>query len=53
MNPYTLTLSDPLADLETVGGKGMSLAKLDSGGIASAGRISCHDRGLPAVCSRQ
>jgi rifampicin phosphotransferase len=28
MKPYTLPLSDPRADLETVGGKGMSLAKL-------------------------
>jgi rifampicin phosphotransferase len=33
MNPYILPLSDPQANLETVGGKGMSLAKLVNAGI--------------------
>jgi len=33
MKPYTLPLSDPRADLETVGGKGMSLAKLARVGL--------------------
>jgi phosphoenolpyruvate synthase/pyruvate phosphate dikinase len=33
MKPYILSLSDPQADLETVGGKGMSLAKLASAGL--------------------
>ncbi len=33
MNPYILPLTDPQANLETVGGKGMSLAKLANAGI--------------------
>jgi pyruvate,water dikinase len=33
MKPYTLPLSAPQADLETVGGKGMSLAKLTQAGL--------------------
>lgn len=33
MHPYTLPLSTPQADLETVGGKGMSLAKLANAGL--------------------
>jgi pyruvate,water dikinase len=33
MKTYTLFLSDPQADLETVGGKGMSLAKLAKAGL--------------------
>lgn len=33
MNPYILSLSDPQANLENVGGKGMSLAKLVNAGI--------------------
>jgi phosphohistidine swiveling domain-containing protein len=34
---YVLTLSDPLADLETVGGKGMSLAKMANAGLPIPG----------------
>ena len=34
MNPYILPLSNPQADLETVGGKGMSLAKLANAGLS-------------------
>jgi pyruvate,water dikinase len=34
---YILTLSDPLADLETVGGKGMSLAKMANEGLPIPG----------------
>ena len=37
MKSYTLTLSDPNADLETVGGKGMSLAKLARVGLPVPG----------------
>jgi hypothetical protein len=37
MKTYTLPLSDPHADLETVGGKGMSLAKLARAGIPVPG----------------
>jgi phosphoenolpyruvate synthase/pyruvate phosphate dikinase len=37
MRPYTLPLSDPDADLETVGGKGMSLAKLARAGMPVPG----------------
>ena len=37
MKPYTLPLSDPQADLETVGGKGMSLAKLARAGMPVPG----------------
>jgi len=37
MKPYILPLSDPLADLETVGGKGMSLAKLIRAGLPVPG----------------
>jgi pyruvate,water dikinase len=33
MQPFTLSLSHPQADLETVGGKGMSLAKLALAGL--------------------
>ncbi|MGW8250536.1 MAG: PEP/pyruvate-binding domain-containing protein, partial [Anaerolineales bacterium] len=33
MKPYTIPLSDQQADLETVGGKGASLAKLASAGL--------------------
>src|SRR5512145_1644813 len=33
MKPYILPLSDPQADLETVGGKGASLAKLANAGL--------------------
>jgi rifampicin phosphotransferase len=33
MKPFVLPLSDPQADLETVGGKGMSLAKLANAGL--------------------
>ncbi len=33
MKSYTLPLSDPHADIETVGGKGMSLAKLANAGL--------------------
>ena len=33
MKPFVLPLSDPQADLETVGGKGMSLAKLAQAGL--------------------
>ena len=33
MKPYTLPLSDPQADLATVGGKGASLAKLAQAGL--------------------
>jgi len=33
MKPYTLPLSDSRADLETVGGKGMSLSRLVNAGI--------------------
>ena len=34
---YILTLSDPLATLENVGGKGMSLAKLTRAGLPVPG----------------
>jgi phosphohistidine swiveling domain-containing protein len=34
---YILTLSDPLAELETVGGKGMSLAKMTNAGFPIPG----------------
>ena len=37
MKSYTLPLSDPRADLETVGGKGMSLAKLAKAGMPVPG----------------
>ena len=37
MNPYILPLADPRADLLTVGGKGMSLAKLANAGLAVPG----------------
>jgi len=37
MNPYTLPLSDMQTDLETVGGKGMSLAKLARAGLPVPG----------------
>jgi pyruvate,water dikinase len=37
MKTYTLPLSDPQADLETVGGKGMSLAKLANAGLPVPG----------------
>ena len=37
MKSYTLPLSDPQADLETVGGKGMSLAKLANAGLPVPG----------------
>jgi len=37
MKSYTLPLSDPQADLETVGGKGMSLAKLAREGLPVPG----------------
>ncbi len=37
MNPYILTLADPRADLETVGGKGMSLARLSNAGLPVPG----------------
>ena len=37
MKSYTLPLSDPQADLETVGGKGMSLAKLANAGLPIPG----------------
>ena len=37
MKPFILPLSDPLADLETVGGKGMSLAKLTRAGLPVPG----------------
>jgi phosphoenolpyruvate synthase/pyruvate phosphate dikinase len=37
MKPYTLPLSDMQADLETVGGKGMSLAKLARAGLPVPG----------------
>ena len=37
MKAYTLPLSDPQADLETVGGKGMSLARLVNAGISVPG----------------
>lgn len=37
MNTFVLPLSDPQADLETVGGKGMSLAKLASAGLPVPG----------------
>jgi pyruvate,water dikinase len=37
MKPYILPLSDPRADLETVGGKGMSLAKLANAGLPVPG----------------
>jgi phosphohistidine swiveling domain-containing protein len=37
MKSYTLPLSDPQADLETVGGKGMSLAKLAKAGLPVPG----------------
>jgi pyruvate,water dikinase len=33
MNPFVLPLSDPQADLATVGGKGMSLARLTRAGL--------------------
>ena len=33
MKPFILSLADPQANLETVGGKGMSLAKLANAGI--------------------
>ncbi len=33
MKPYTLPLSDPQADLETVGGKGASLSRLVAAGL--------------------
>ena len=37
MKSYILPLSDPKADLETVGGKGMSLAKLANAGLPVPG----------------
>jgi rifampicin phosphotransferase len=37
MNTFVLPLSDPQADLETVGGKGMSLAKLANAGLPVPG----------------
>ena len=37
MNPYILPLADPEADLLTVGGKGISLAKLANAGLAVPG----------------
>jgi phosphohistidine swiveling domain-containing protein len=37
MKPYILPLSDPKADLETVGGKGTSLAKLARAGLPVPG----------------
>ena len=37
MKTYILPLSDPNADLETVGGKGMSLAKLANAGLPVPG----------------
>ena len=37
MKSYTLPLSAPQADLETVGGKGMSLAKLANAGLPVPG----------------
>ncbi len=37
MKPYILQLSDSQADLETVGGKGMSLAKLAAAGLPVPG----------------
>jgi len=37
MKPYILSLADPHADLETVGGKGMSLAKLTNAGLPVPG----------------
>ncbi len=37
MKPNILSLSDPNADLETVGGKGMSLAKLANAGLPVPG----------------
>ncbi|HMN61359.1 MAG TPA: PEP/pyruvate-binding domain-containing protein, partial [Anaerolinea sp.] len=37
MNVYTLPLEDPRADLATVGGKGMSLAKLATAGLPVPG----------------
>ena len=37
MKSYILPLSDPQADLETVGGKGMSLAKLANAGLPVPG----------------
>ena len=37
MKPYTLQLSDVQADLDTVGGKGMSLAKLARAGLPVPG----------------
>ena len=37
MKMYTLPLSDSKADLETVGGKGMSLAKLANAGLPIPG----------------
>jgi len=37
MKPYVIPLSDPQADLETVGGKGMSLAKLARAGLPVPG----------------
>ena len=37
MYVYTLPLSDPGADLETVGGKGMSLARLANAGLPVPG----------------
>jgi len=37
MKPYILSLADSMADLETVGGKGMSLAKLANAGMPVPG----------------
>jgi hypothetical protein len=37
MRPYILPLADPNADLETVGGKGMSLARLAQAGLPVPG----------------
>ncbi len=37
MNPYILPLADPQANLLTVGGKGMSLAKLANAGVTVPG----------------
>ena len=37
MKTYILPLADPNADLETVGGKGMSLAKLANAGLPVPG----------------
>jgi phosphoenolpyruvate synthase/pyruvate phosphate dikinase len=37
MKPYVIPLSDPQANLETVGGKGMSLAKLARAGLPVPG----------------